>query len=559
MSTILAIDKSQRKTISIIFRLLLVGYSIFLLTYCGAKFSWYLNGGAFLMYLTIYGFFYRKDKWFSLFRLVNDYAFITFILYQSENISFYSFTLLFAPILNTHNHSGNRKSILLYFFPLLSLFVISPSFEYQYIIPFVLFFFINSFDGLRSKYFKFQQKLNSVIDNFFINENLYNRPYKIYENVLPIFNESGILRREISRILCLKVEKDKYLIINGSFFVWNFSIKDKNSFLEKIKSKSTIYNIEMEIDGVEISNNIIQVCPINSHYYCYILLNDDQKDLHHIPLSVFVPKLLSPFFHRLSKVIDADYKQKSSELKKLSELEDKINYVTNSVNSMHFIRNKLGPIKSYLAMVEDYNNSTDTIKKRKIEPYLQKERQKLNTSISQILERADYILTKSNNPFNVYQLNNYGIQQLFSEIRRVWGYYFDFENFEINWLTNKERVKYDVKYNNVGLELVLNNWISNMYRYNSGVLKVKFDEDENFYSVVFINSFEVSKPNSKKFIEEFDSANRIEIERRNSRGLLEVKDFLSQMDIISKMTSIDECVYFSLHFKKYLYDENINS
>nr|WP_319397635.1 hypothetical protein [uncultured Carboxylicivirga sp.] len=559
MSTILAIDKSQRKNISIIFRVFLIGYSIFILLYSGTEFKWYINVAAFLLYVFLYGFLYKKDKLFSLLRLINDYAFITFILIQSKNIDIFSFALLFAPILNTHNHSGERKSILLYVFPLISLYVVTSEFKTLYIIPFILFFFINSFDSLRSKYFRFQQRLNTVIDNFFIDDKLYTRPYKIYENVIPIFNESGILRREISKIVCLRVENDKFIIVNGSYFVWNFEIKDKKSFFDVIKEKRTIYNVKMEIDGDIINNNIVQVCPINSHLYCYILFSNDYKNLQHIPLSFFVPKLLSPFFHRLSKVFDADIKQKSNELKKLSELEDKINYVTNSVNSMHFIRNKLGPVKSYLAMVDDYNRSSDETKRRKIEPYLQRERQKLSASISQILERADYILTKSNNPFNVYQTNTFGIQQLFSEIRRVWGYYFDFENFEINWLTNKDRIKYDVKYNIVGLELVLNNWISNMYKYNKGVSKIVFDEDEDNYSVIFINSFDSSNPNSTKFIEDFESSQRVEIERRNSRGLLEVKDFISQMNISAKMTHTDGDIYFKLQFKKYIYNENINN
>ena len=195
MSTILAIDKSQRKLISIIFRILLIGYSIFILLHAGTEFSWYINLATFLLYGFLYGFFYKRDKLFSLLRLVNDYAFITFILIQSKNIDIFSFALVFAPILNTHNHSGDRKSILLYILPLVSLYLATSEFKLLYIIPFVLFYFINSFDSLRSNYFKFQQRLDSVIDNFFIDDNLYNRPYKIYENVIPIFNESGILRR----------------------------------------------------------------------------------------------------------------------------------------------------------------------------------------------------------------------------------------------------------------------------------------------------------------------------------------------------------------------------
>lgn len=559
MSTILEIDKYQRKIISVFFRLLIISYSIFLLLYCNSLFKWYVNLGSFLLYLIIYLLLYRRDKWISILRLINDYVFITFILLQLKENNIYSFTLLFAPILNTHNHSGDKKSILLYIFPILSLYIIDKDFEFWYSIPFLLFLLINSFDNLRSKYFKFQQKLNSVIDDFFISESLYNRPYKIYEKAIVIFNASNTLPKDVSKIICLKVENNKFTIVNGSCFIWNFDIIDKKGFFEKTKNKNTLFNIELYIDSKPIRNNLVIVCPVNSHLYCFILLSENLSNFNQFPYSLFIPKLLSPFFHRLSKVLDADLNQKRNELIKLTELEEKINYVTNSVNSMHFIRNKLGPVKSYLAMVEDYNRTVDILKKQKIEPYLVKERQKLNTSIIQILERADYILTKSNNPFNVYKVEVFGIQQLFSEIRRIWNYYFDIDNFNINWIVQKDRIKFDVKYNQIGIELVLTNWISNMRKYNSGEYGIEFNETDDYYNVTFYNTLDCSAINSTKFIDEFNNSDKAEITRRNSRGLLEVKDFLTQMNISVNMYPKDNIIYFSLDFQKYLYHESTNN
>jgi hypothetical protein len=488
-------------------------------------------------------------------RLLNDYSFITFIIYQT-GINFFSLALLFAPILNTHNHSGEKKSLILYVLPFLSLFLIDKGFNYWYSIVFFLFFLINSFDSLRSKYFRFQQRLNSVIDDFFISENSNNRPYKIYERIIPILNSPHILPQKISKIICLKVEDDKNVIVNGSFFVWNFNVTDQKTFHSKLKNKPILFNISISIDGREIKNNLIHICPLNSHYYCYIFLSDNYGSFDQFPYSLFIAKLMKPFFYRLSKVIDADLQQKKNEQIKLTELEEKITYVTNSVNSMHFIRNKLGPVKSYLAMVEDYNRSIDLERKKKIEPYLTKERQKLSSSIAQILEKADYILKKSNNPFNVYKIELYGIQQLFSEIRRIWNYYYDSENFNLNWEVRKDRIKYDVKYNQIGMELVLTNWISNMSKYNTGLSGIEFKESDDFYNVTFFNSLDCSDSGATKFIDEFNNADRAEITVRNSRGLLEVKDFLNQMAIDSDMFPNEGNIYFSLNFKKYKYDEN---
>lgn len=98
-----------------------------------------------------------------------------------------------------------------------------------------------------------------------------------------------------------------------------------------------------------------------------------------------------------------------------------------------------------------------------------------------------------------------------------------------------------------------------MSKYNSGEYGIEFNETDEYYNTTFYNSLDCSDPRSTKFIEEFNTSDRTEITRRNSRGLFEVKDFLTQMDISAKMYIEDNFIYFSLNFQKYLYDENTNN
>ncbi|GHA25543.1 hypothetical protein GCM10007103_03470 [Salinimicrobium marinum] len=241
------------------------------------------------------------------------------------------------------------------------------------------------------------------------------------------------------------------------------------------------------------------------------------------------------------------FEQKKNELSHLNQLQEKINYVTNSVNSMHFIRNKLGPLKNYLAMVEDYEKA-DRDKRKRIEPYLKKERTKISSSITSILQRAEYILKKSNNPFNVYKVEKQEITNLFTLLRSVWSYMFDTQTLEVNWDKNNLG-KFLVQYNDAGLELVLSNWISNMLKNHSGKYGVVLGEEKNFYSLDFYNS---TKQNiSSKFIEDFNNSNREMISRRETHGLIEIKDFISQMDLDSIMYKDGDNVHFVIMFKKY--------
>ena len=170
MSTILELDKFNRESISKIFRGCIIFYSILLLLNHGIKYHLIINVVVFSIYILVYLFLHNKNNWMSIFRLINDYSFITFILLQTKVPDISTFALLLAPILNNHNHSGNKKTILLYIIPIIILWIVLPKFIPLIILPFLFFRVINSFDDLRAKYFNFQQKLNSVIDNFFIDD-----------------------------------------------------------------------------------------------------------------------------------------------------------------------------------------------------------------------------------------------------------------------------------------------------------------------------------------------------------------------------------------------------
>lgn len=559
MSTIQEIDKFNRKIISILFRMLIVGYSIFLLIYFDPEFNWWVNVGIIAVYGLIYVLFYARDGWLSTIRLINDYIFIGVILFQLDKLDIYGYALLLAPILNTHNHSGDRKSMLLYIIPLVIYLFVTDDLSIWIIFPFFLFLAINSFDHLRSKYFIFQQKLSSAIDDFFVNDYAIRRPHEIYKKIIPILNNNKILRKEIEHILCFKIEKKTYSIVNGSTFIWNFEILDKEIINKEIKNKSEIlFNIRLNVDGKVIENNVVIICQVNSHKYCFVLFSKNNLSLDRLPYSFFISKILIPSFSRLALVLDAGLTQKKIELENLNRLEEKMTYVTNSVNSMHFIRNKLGPLKSYLAMVEDFNDTDDLDKKERIEPYLRKEREKLKTSFFLILEKADYILKKSNNPFNVYETSIFSVRKLFSEIRRIWGYYFLEEVFDINWTVPRDGTKGYVRYNTTGLELVLSNWINNMQKYNNGKFGVRFIQSDKYYTVIFYNAFDNKKKNATLFVEEFNATERSEIIRRDSHGLLEIKDFLSQMQIPVKLSHLEGVVSLSLEFKKINDEKSIN-
>ncbi len=550
MASILEYDKVYRRAISVLFRIVIIGYSSFLLIYNNSLFPWYVNLGAFVSYFLIYAITLRDIITISMLRLVNDYIIITFVLYQVGTIDLLSMSLVLLPIVNSHNHSGRKKTPLLYVLPILSMWVVTKEFHWSYFVPILCFFFINSFDNLRARYFKFHQELNNIIDDFFIDENISDHPEKIYQIVIPLMNRSKILTSGLSQIICFNPIEDKLIPVNGSYMVWGINIDpdQKKDFFEKLSNKKTkvLLNVGFIVNGKRIDKNLVHICDVNGLLYCYVLIPRDYTIPFKAHISFFFAPIITPFFKRLSKVLNAESNHKKIALSQLVLLKQKIAFVNNSVNTMHFIRNKLGPFKNYIAMAEDFGNTVEIEKKNKIEPHLIKERDKLKSSLTEILNRAEEILQKSNNPFNVYELNGYSREKLFSECLRAWTYYFQTENIVFKW-TLADTSQVMVKLNLIGLELVLANWLSNMAENKSDKFGVIFDENDEYLVVTFFNTF----TGDGSFVEEFNSSERQEIARRTEgHGLSEIKSFCEQMNLECKLERDQNIVRFSLGFKK---------
>ncbi|WP_189602910.1 hypothetical protein [Salinimicrobium marinum] len=551
MSAILELDKLERKLISVLYRLTLVAYSIFLLSFFEPKINVYYNVALFVGYLFIFNLLRGNSFIKSTLRLLMDFIVIFFVIWQVGNLDIFTFSLLFIPVLNSQNHTGPRKTILLYIIPLMGIFILDKingsKFTYWYSIPFLAFLIVNSFTSIRTKYYNFHQNLNDIVDRFFEDSRNYEKSHIIYRKIIKIINNKRIFLYPISDIVCFRVQEHKLSLVNGSSFIWNTSIKNEKDFIKKAKSTKSFRNHELELDEKVIKSNLVINCHLDNHTYSYIFVPQNEGQFIDNLKTTIIINLFTPFLYRYSRVLRSMFEQKKNELSHLNQLQEKINYVTNSVNSMHFIRNKLGPLKNYLAMVEDYEKA-DRDKRKRIEPYLKKERTKISSSITSILQRAEYILKKSNNPFNVYKVEKQEITNLFTLLRSVWSYMFDTQTLEVNWDKNNLG-KFLVQYNDAGLELVLSNWISNMLKNHSGKYGVVLGEEKNFYSLDFYNS---TKQNiSSKFIEDFNNSNREMISRRETHGLIEIKDFISQMDLDSIMYKDGDNVHFVIMFKKY--------
>lgn len=556
MSTLLRIDQRFRYLFSVFYRIILITYSFIIFLNYKTAFLPYQYFVFVALYLLLYFICFKKDGIYAILRLVIDYLLIFGTICKIYDKDFFVFSFIMLPFLNANNHSGSKRSVFLYIIPFIFFYFIdSKFFSYKIIIVFISFFLIHLFGRIRNAYFNFTENLNSCIDDFFLDENSLKRPHRIYKKAIEILNLTRLIFFKIEKILCFRVYEDRIDLINGSEFIWNYNIEDQKRIIflvNKIRNFRTIKDIIFEIDGITCDSNICFKCKIENSIYLYAIVPEYTSESRTI-LTPFFNEIVTPFFVRLSKVFETFICQKKIELDKMIEMESKIAYVNNAINSMHFMRNKLGPIRNYLDMIKDFNsnNVDDKDKKQELKKIIENERNKLNVSLDNILERANIILEKANNPFNVNELKEHSTLKLYVELKKIWELFF-VDNRPIVRLEidqNKLELK-NLLFNTLGLELVFCNWINNMEKYNAGICFVEIYEDDLFVVITFVNSvYNLSE--TEMMVRLFNSDDRIEISRRNSHGLIEIKDFLNQMNIPANMSLEEDILNLHLKFLKH--------
>lgn len=548
------VDQEQRVVISIFYRIILVLYGTFLFFFEDNNLKWYYFLILNICFLIFYFFLIvdRRKKTLSFLRLLNDYLYIGFIVYFVGKLDLFLWAFILIPILNAGNHSGPKKSILLYIYPIVLIFIINKSVDYYYLIPFFFFYVINGFESYRNKYQALYNDLNDKIDDFLVQKDSFSNLYKIYDEIIPIFNSKKIFHKNVDEIYCFEKKGNTLNIINGSKFVLDFEFQTLSKTNKKKEDIILDKNVPITINGNLYEENILYRCKVRSTIYYYFLMTNKSQEngSFTIPLDKNYGVILYPFFSRLSYAIKSLRDQYYEIKKGYESMTEKVTYVNNAINSMHFVRNKLSPLKSYLAMVEDFNSSGED-KRKKIKPFIEKEREKLSSSIEEILERADNILEKSNNPFNVTENSNYSAAKLFSIVRGVWNYYLDEEIFRIQIIDIDSIGDKELSFNEAGIELVSVNWINNMKKYKTdddyGLL---FRQEEDYYEVCFYNSINVIKDKEPEFISLFNSSDRMAILKRKTHGLVEIKDFLDQMNMEYKLFIDGNKLNLSLKIKR---------
>lgn len=545
------ITKFTGKILSILFRLIIVFYALFIIiTEDNAlEIYWYFIS------IIPYGFIYFKtlfrDDWLSKIRLLNDFIFITFILFGKELV-FFNLIFLSLPIINAPNHSGEKKSTILYLLYIISFIVINEFvWSWTFIVVTSSLWLINAISNLRFQYFNNISKLNEQIEIFLEKDLQINKTYKIYTGLINSINSINLIigfKPYISQIVCFRVINDRLYLENSSKFVWSYFIDEDNR--SKLKDNDYNNGIPLNINGKELPNNFFIFNKSRSEEYVFVFIS--KKPLTNKIGVIYLKKVLTSVTNRISKVIGIENSLKSENKRMLQDFRNKYFQIQNSEKAMHFIRNRFNTLDNFIEMSKD---NIEGIMDNEDKLLYKTELERLERNYKILMDRVKSILDKSDKPFSATKLQAKTISYTFNLIREVWLDYFQEFNAEVN-IDFSITEKFAININSDGLYILIADWVSNLKKYSISGEKVIFNESDDFFLVTFENNFSIeNKLEIESLMADFNSKERDKILQRTSYGVLIMKSILEEMSVKGIIELSNNVLKLELTFNK-LNNEN---
>lgn len=543
------------KILSILFRVILVlfGLIIVLTKENSLNILWYVF--SIIPYLFIYVKTLFKNGIYSKIRLLNDYAFI-FLFVWGKELDFLSIIYISLPIINSPNHSGEKKSFLLYVFYILSLFTINNFiWSWSFLTGVVMLCLINQISSLRYQYFNNITDLNNQIDIFLEKDLEINKTYKIYKDLIKALNSMKLLigfKPNITQIACFRLVNKRVYLENSSEFIWSYSIDENlvTKYHEGINKDNYLGHIPLTIDGKDHNNNFFIFNKSKGQVYLFLFISNEPLN-NKIGL-IYLKGVLFSTTNRISRVIGIENSIKLENKKMLQDFKNKYFHIQNAEKAMHFIRNRFNTLDNFIEMSKD--NISGNMDSEDLNIY-KTELERLERNYKMLMERVKSILNKSDKPFSATKLEKKSLNYTFNLVRDTWLDYFSEFNVIIN-IDFNIREKHEIKINSDGFFILIADWISNIKKYSNQEQQVVFDENNDSFIITFVNNFHFEdKSEIDILMKDFNSTERDKILQRTSHGVLIMKSILEEMNVKGLIEVEEELLKLVLTFKK---EENEN-
>lgn len=529
-----------RRKNSIYYRILCLAYAVFFVIIHDNYFSgWVYITVMFLYFVTYLSLvtLYRHSS--DTIRLLLDYTFITLIILGQNPNNLTALVFILLPIFNAINFTGKKRNpILLFSCALISYVTASSFFKFNYfnissvILGFGSLFIIDIYSSSRWKANLFSQTLLDLVDKYYL---VIDKPHKIFKEAVRRINEY-LKINIIQDIYCFEKEKDSFKILTSSNFIFNFvlGLTDKNN--TKLNDELLVENVKFEYDGKESKYNMAYLATCSSSFadnpkqYLFIVTL-----FAPLPLSLIgYDYLLVPFFRRIAKFLLSESVLKELRRKTMLDIRNKARFVEQSVRTMHFLRNSLSAYKNLTQQIDAKQSCKSEEMRRKIDSLIIKNNKCAKNELEKITKRADFLLEKDKNPFEIEELKPYSFIDIFTELRNVWNESFSDEIIEIENIDVERCEKYKINSNFEGLDILFSDWISNMSKYKNDCVWCNVSVKENNLIIKFENDYTCTEDKITQLISDLNEDDRRLITRRTTHGIYLIKKAITELNINHK-------------------------
>jgi|GEM_PF-5690709 len=509
----------------------------------------------FLNYLT------TKNLSKGVLRLFLDCFIICVFLYKKDLDYVFNYFPFLLLLFNTQNHSSKNGKFWLFILLIhLSIFTLD-NFSFKlthHIIPGLLYIFIFIL-YIRNFISLFKEDMLYLVGNLFIENVNENNSHRILKNIIQQINSSKIgMFNKISEIFLFINNNEKFVLIKGSKFVTNNDLKSSiniESIIKNNDEKNIFFKDSVEIDGINYKISYwLQHKILEKDYYFLIALKKDSI------FNEFLITSFRPIFEYIGRIyyMSNSLMTISNENQKI--IKQKIAYVFDAQNALHYVKNKLTPITSTINLIDRYFKQKDLSAENKI--YIENRLLSNNNNyeIKQIIKKAEILIKGVDNILEEKD-KCISLKALIDDIRKNWLFHFNNIDDVIITVQNLKNIKIEI--NQMMFDFVFTDIIENINKYGKeGGKRVEISHENDIITILFsnkISDYDRDKRELDEIVNLYNLTNNDEIYNRKTHGLSFIRRLLRRKNIENKIFINKEEKTFNNEIKLKRYrDENIS-
>lgn len=489
-------------TRSIIFRILIIifGYAI------QSQYDGLIASYTFMMVVIIYLllFLITRYKEESIICLLVDYSFINLIILGRDITRPLCFLLVLLPMINAVNYSGkNNHSLLLMCLISGTFFLHSESWNWWISLPIISLWIIFLVAQNLHMERNLQYEITEHIDTYFTSQAEIAKPHIIYQHIIRDLNRYFFLPQDkgIRRIRAYTLKGSTLWLINASAFMWDRRVILYEEEVEKLKSGEFLIK-----KGAEVTETfmLIKQSEVDYVFCCEV----DQKHWFMVQARD-LKNILYNTYSKITLLLNADYRIQNMRNEKFDEIKDNVLYVNKAIKIMHFIRNRMTPLKNLLEY-QLISTEMPLELRRKMDERMKKEVRQADSDLIEILSTADYLLDKSNNPFVETEVKEHHITKIYiitSEItQRLLDGIVEPDETIINLMKDKSDIV--VSTNLIETKIMLADWINNMRKYKKDYYFISISYADESMTVHMENDYDYDEDTIRRLVRDINSKSK---------------------------------------------------